>query len=524
MHRTQLNSHDSRSSPLPLRLRQRFEDEPAIATFFSILWTLLLLVTPRALPDVRPPNVVLIVADDLGYRELGCYGQKKIRTPNIDRLASSGLRFTQAYSGNAVCAPSRCVLMTGKHPGHAWIRNNRAERPEGQTPLPSQEVTVAETLASAGYTSGAFGKWGLGPPQSEGDPLRQGFQRFFGYNCQRHAHSYYPSYLWSDQQRVALENTPSVPGHASLPAGAPPNDPKSYASFQGSDYAPDRIRDAALKFVRDNKDRPFFLFYPTVIPHLALHIPQEHLSPYLALGWHDPPFTRPDGGYTPHFTPRAAYAAMITHMDRSVGKLLGLIDELELTENTVVMFTSDNGTTHLKEEVDYDFFASVGKLRGLKGSLYEGGIRVPLVVRWPGKTIAGTTTDRVVGFEDFLPTIAEIVGIAAPAGIDGISFAPTLRNEPQPPRPFLYREFQGYGGQQSVRFGRWKAVRQGIDSGNLQIELYDLEEDPGETHNIAREHSEIVAQARKILAAQHTRSEIFPLQAIDEDSGRGTDR
>jgi len=272
--------------------------------------------------------------------------------------------------------------MTGKNPGHAFVRNNRSTPPEGQWPIPESEVTLAELLRQQGYATGAFGKWGLGGPISSGRPLKQGFDRFFGYNCQAHAHSYYPSYLWNDEQHIELNNNPPVPGHASLKKGADISDPKSYAQFKGKDYAPDRINEQALQFIKKNRNRPFFLYYPTVIPHVALHVPDEDLKPYLKLHWNDPPFTRNKGfGYTPHLTPRAAYAAMITRMDRYVGKVLALLDQLDLAENTIVVFTSDNGTTHLKDEVDYDFFHSVGELRGLKGSLYEGGVRVPTIVR-----------------------------------------------------------------------------------------------------------------------------------------------
>ncbi len=256
-------------------------------------------------PATAPPNVVFILADDLGYRELGCFGQTRIRTPNLDGLAKQGMRLTQHYCGNAVCAPSRCVLMTGKNPGHAFVRNNKSTPPEGQQPIPSSEVTLAELMQAQGYKTGAFGKWGLGGPGSSGEPLRQGLDRFFGYNCQAHAHSYYPSYLWDNDQHIALHNDPEIPGHASLAEGADKSDPRSYDVFKGTDYAPDRINAQVLEFIRANKDQPFFLYYPTVIPHVALHVPDEELQPYLALGWNDPPFTRETGyGYTPHFTPR----------------------------------------------------------------------------------------------------------------------------------------------------------------------------------------------------------------------------
>lgn len=464
------------------------------------------------------PNIVFILADDIGYREIGAFGQEKIKTPNLDRLARQGMRLTQHYAGNAVCAPSRCVLMTGKHPGHATVRSNKGTPPEGQYPIGEMEVTLADLLGEQGYITGAFGKWGLGGPDSSGEPLRQGVDRFFGYNCQSHAHSYYPSYLWSDNQRISLDNDPPVPGHAGLPEGADPWDPSSYDRFKGQDYAPDRINAAAIDFLRANHERPFFLYYPTVIPHVALHVPDEDLEPYLALGWNDPPFTREKGyGYTPHFTPRAAYAAMISRLDGYIGRLLDTLNELGLSENTIVVFTSDNGTTHLEQEVDYTFFDSVGELRGLKGSLYEGGVRVPTIVRWPGKVAEGSESDRISGFEDWIPTFLELVGAkdAVPSEVDGISMAPTLLGESQPPRPFLYREFPSYGGQQTIRVGDWKAVRQNMSKGNLEIELYNIAEDIGETNNVADEHPEIVERLARMMAEQHEPSEIFPLRPLD---------
>ncbi len=466
----------------------------------------------------RKPNIVFILADDLGYRELGCFGQELIRTPNLDRLARQGMRLTQHYSGSPVCAPSRCVLMTGKHPGHAYIRSNKATPPEGQEPIPSAEITLAELLRTQGYVTGAFGKWGLGGPGSSGDPLRQGMDRFFGYNCQSHAHSYYPSYLWKDYQRIPLRNDPPVPGHAGLAPGDDPSDPRSYDRFKGPGYAPDRINGQALEFIRANRNRPFFLYYPTIIPHLALHVPDEELEPYLDLGWEDPPFTRSEGrGYTPHFTPRAAYAAMITRMDRFVGRVLRLLDELGLAEDTIVVFSSDNGTTHLDQEVDHEFFKSVGELRGLKGSLYEGGIRVPALVRWPGRVESGSESGRISGFEDWMPTLLELVGApqAKPKKIDGISLAPTLLGRRQDPRPFLYREFPSYGGQQAVRVGDWKAVRQNMNDGNLEVELYHLAQDVGERNNIADRHPEVASELTALMEREHTPSRLFPLKPLD---------
>ena len=474
----------------------------------------------RAENDAHPPNVVLIVADDLGYHELGCYGQTKIRTPRLDRLRTEGMKFTRAYSGSPVCAPSRCVLLTGKHPGHTYVRSNREVKPEGQLALPAAEITLAERFRAAGYTTGAFGKWGLGSPGSEGDPTHQGFNRFYGYNCQRVAHSYYPPHLWSNRDKVKLRIMPPVPGHAGLPEGADPADPKQYNQFKGTDYAPDLINTEALKFIRKHRDRPFFLYYPTVIPHLALHVPDEELEPYLKLGWKDPPFTREKGrGYTPHFTPRAAYAAMITRMDGYVGKVLDLLDELGLTKNTIVIFTSDNGTSHVKDEVDAKFFDSLGNLRGYKGSLHEGGIRVPMLARWPGKIAKSSTSNRMVGFEDMLPTLLELTtGKGASGSLDGASFASTLLGKPQPKRHFLYREFAGYGGQQAVWMGNHKAIRRKLSNENtvVKTELYDLSTDPSEQQNLAAKHPEIVARLEAIMSAQHTPSTIFPLRAIDQ--------
>lgn len=467
--------------------------------------------------EKRKPNIVLIVADDLGYRELGCFGQKLIRTPNLDRLASQGMRLTQHYSGNAVCAPSRCVLMTGKHPGHAYVRSNKSTPPEGQWPIPDSEVTLAEVLKKQGYATGAFGKWGLGGPTSDGRPLKQGIDRFFGYNCQAKAHTYYPKYLWDNETKLMLNNKPPVPGHKGLKKGADPKDPRSYDEFKGTDYAPERINKAALEFVRKNKDRPFFLYYPTIIPHVALHVPDEDLAPYHKLGWNDPPFTRPRGGYTPHFTPRAAYASMITRMDRYVGNVLTLLDELKLTDDTIVVFSSDNGTTHLGQEVDYRFFKSVGELRGLKGSLYEGGVRVPTIVRWPGHVAKGSMSDRVTGFEDWMPTLMELIGAQkdVPDNIDGISFAPTLLGQKQKPREYLYREFPGYGGQQTIRVGDWKAVRQKMNSGNLKIELYNIAKDIGEKNDVADQHPEMVKKLAKMMSEVRSPSKVFPLRPLD---------
>lgn len=483
---------------------------------------LLLVICFSALPSFTSaadkPNVIFILADDLGYRETGSFGQQLIKTPNLDRLANEGMKLTQHYCGNAVCAPSRCVLMTGKHPGHAYIRSNKATPPEGQEPIPDSEVTLGELMQEEGYITGGFGKWGLGGPDSSGHPNRQGFHRFFGYLCQSHAHSYYPSYLRSDSGVVELDNNPAVFGHANFQKGDDKTDPRSYDQFKGTDYAPDHINAEVLKFIKGNKDKPFLCYYPTVIPHVALHVPDDELKPYLDLGWKDPPFTKQKGyGYTPHFTPRAAYAAMITRMDRYIGNVLNLLDELNLADNTLVVFSSDNGTTHLDLEVDFTFFKSVGELRGLKGSLYEGGVRVPTIVRWPGHVEAGSESDFVSGFEDWMPTILEAVGakVKAPNNTDGISLMPTLTGQQQPEREFLYREFTGYGGQQTIRMGAWKAVRQNLGKGKILTELYNIAEDIGESKDVAAERPEVLARLEAAMAEQHVRSDVFPIKALD---------
>lgn len=470
------------------------------------------------------PNIVFIIADDLGYGDLGCYGQTKIRTPNIDRLAKEGMRLTTHYSGHNVCAPSRCVLMTGKHPGHGYIRDNRVAKgfPEGQEPVPAGTLKLPLLLKQRGYTLGGFGKWGLGPVGSSGEPLKQGFDRWYGFNCQGVAHNYYPTRLWDNDRQVALSN-PKFASNQKLPAGADPNDPASYAGFSGKDYAPDLIAAQALQFVRENKDRPFFLYFPTTVPHLALQVPEDSLQEY-AGKFPEEPYIG-GRGYLPHRQPRAAYAAMVTRMDREVGRLLALLAELKLEERTIVIFTSDNGPLYDKYGgTDAEFFNSAAGFRGRKGSYYEGGFRVPGLVRWSGRIAAGSTSDRVTGFEDWLPTLLELIGAkeTTPNDLDGLSFAATLLGEKQEPRPFLYRESPSYGGQQCVRVGDWKALRRNLnpaprakDQKPGEIELYNLATDPGEKEDVAGQHPDIVARLHKILVEQHVKSELFPIRGLD---------
>lgn len=461
----------------------------------KVLALLVVLTAVGPLHAARRPNVILIVADDLGWAELGCYGQKKIQTPCLDRMAREGMRFTQFYSGSPVCAPSRCCLMTGKHGGHAWVRNNMAVKPEGQASVPPSEVMFPELLKKEGYATGAMGKWGLGPPGSESDPIKRGFDLFFGYNCQAHAHSHYPVYLWRNDKHVKL----------------PENDLKT-----GKTHSHSLFEKEALAFVDANKDKPFFLYLPFTIPHVAIHAPEEWLAPYKGK-WDDPPY---DGkkGYQAHPTPRAGYAAMITRMDLTVGKILDRLKELKLDGDTLVLFTSDNGATHDVGGADTVFFDSVAHLRARKGQVYEGGIRVPLLAWQPGVIAAGKVTDHAAYFPDFFPTILEVVGAKdrLPANLDGLSFVPTLRGDKQAPHERMVWEFAGYTGQQAVRVADWKGVRRELLKGPAKLELYDLSKDPGEKNNVADKHPDVVKKLEDVLAKEHSPSKLFPIKGIAE--------
>ncbi|MCG6955269.1 MAG: arylsulfatase [Gemmatimonadetes bacterium] len=464
--------------------------------------------------EARRPNIVFIMADDLGWGELGCYGQEKIRTPNIDRMAAEGMRFTDAYAGSPVCAPSRCVLLTGYHTGHAYIRDNDEYNItggdiwhdlslEGQRPILAGTVTAGTVLQQGGYRTAAIGKWGLGGPNTTGAPNAQGFDHFFGYLCQRIAHSYYPPYLWRDQQKIPLENEWVFP-HQPLPPGADPQDPASYAPYEGKEYSHDLLVAEALQFIRDNQARPFFLYLPFTIPHVALQVPEDSVEEYEG-ELPDTPYVG-DQGYLPNRTPHAAYAGMITRMDRDVGRIAALIKELGLDDDTIVFFTSDNGPSWVGG-VDPDFFRSRGPLRGRKAQIWEGGIRVPMVARWPGRVAAGTTSSLPVGFWDMMPTFAELAGAGAPEGIDGVSIVATLLGRSgQDVHEYLYWEFEN---SVVVRMGEWKGV---LPAGKDALELYNLGTDVGETTDVAAANPEIVAAIEGIMTSAHTDSELFPLR------------
>jgi arylsulfatase A len=454
----------------------------------------------------RPPNVILFLADDLGYAQLGCMGDKKIRTPAIDRLAAEGVRFTQAYSGSPVCAPSRCVLLTGLHTGHAAIRDNREIQPEGQEPLPADAVTLPKLLHGEGYATACVGKWGLGFPGSSGEPNGQGFDLFFGYNCQRHAHNHYPAYLWRNREKVVIEG----------------ND----GGLTGAHYAPDLFETEAMDFIRQHRRRPFFLYYATTIPHLALQVPADSLAEYDG-AWPETPYDRGQG-YLPCARPRATYAAMVTRMDRSVRRITALLSELRLAEDTLVIFASDNGSTYDVGGYDMEFFGGTGGLRMHKGYVYEGGIRVPLIARWPGRVAAGRTSGHVCAFQDLLPTILDAAGAArrVPVGIDGLSFLPTLTGQgPQARHGHLYMEFADYGGQQMAREGRWKAVRSGLQKNpDAPVELYDLDADRAETTDLAASHPDVVGRLARIMRSGHRPSKVFPFHALDAPPAGGPGR
>lgn len=450
--------------------------------------------TPAA-PE-RPPNLVFILADDLGWGDTEPYGQERIRTPSLARMASEGTRFTAFYAGSTVCAPSRSVLMTGLHTGHTPIRGNREIMPIGQAPLPAEALTLAEVLKEAGYTTGVFGKWGMGPPDSEGLPTRQGFDEFFGYLDQRRAHFYYPEFLWRGEERVPLPNS-TRPTENTVAAGW---------ALEAGEYSHDRIADEALAFVERNRDRPFFLYFAATIPHAEIQAPPDAFGPYLdEQGQSIFPETPFAGGhYSPQPMPRAAYAAMVSRLDRDVGRLLDRLRELGIADNTIVLFSSDNGPSS-EGGSDPEFFHSSGPFRGLKRDLYEGGIRAPLIAWAPGRIPAGRSSDHVWAMWDVLPTFAELAGATPPEGLDGRSMVRALTGEAgAAEHDYLYWEFYERGSAQAVRAGDWKAVRIPMLTG--PVELYDLAADPGETTDLAARHPDVVARMLAIMEEAHVPS------------------
>ncbi|SNZ00454.1 arylsulfatase [Flagellimonas pacifica] len=477
---------------------------------------------------VQSPNIIYILADDLGYGELGIYGQEKIETPNIDALAQNGMLFTQHYTGAPVCAPARYMLMTGKHAGHAYIRGNDEWRErgdvwdykaaildstlEGQRPIPSSTVLFPQLLKNQGYATGMVGKWGLGAPHTDAIPTKMGFDFFYGYNCQRQAHTYYPVHLYKNENRVHLNND-TIPPSKKFPKGADPNDPESYREYNLNDYTPDLMFDEMLGFISENKENPFFFYWASPIPHNPIQAPQKWVDYYKGKFGEEEPYLG-GAGYYPHQNPKAGYAAMISYLDENVGKLVDYLKKNGLYENTIIMFTSDNGVT-FSGGTDGEFFNSSGVFgeeygRG-KGFVYEGGIRVPMIATWPNHIKPGSKTDHISAHYDVMATLLDLNNIDNPEQTDGISFLPTLLGEQdQAQHDFLFWEYPEYGGQVAIRMGDWKVVRQNLKNPKKEstLELYNLVKDPAEQNNVADEHPEIIANAAKIFAEEHNNAEV----------------
>ncbi len=442
----------------------------ALFISWSALWT------PLAADEPLRPNIIFILADDLGYGDLGCYGQRVLRTPHLDRMAREGMRFTQFYAGCTVCAPSRCVLMTGLHMGHCYIRGN------AKVNLRPQDVTVAEVLRGAGYRTGLVGKWGLGHEGSTGVPTRQGFGYFFGYLDQHHAHNYYPTFLLRNETRVRLPNV--VPNEDRYGGGV--------ATVRRV-YSGQLLIEEALRFIDQHKDEPFFLYFAPTLPHANNEARSRGMEVPDYGPWADRRWPEPEKGF----------AAMVSMLDAQVGQILDRLRRHGIAQRTLVIFSSDNGP-HQEGGHKADFFDSNGPLRGIKRDLYEGGIRVPTIAWWPGTVPSGTISEHIAYFGDFLATAAELAGVECPPGRDSISFLPTLLGKPQEQKQhrYLYWEFYERGGAQAVRQGRWKLVRKPWNS-QARVELYDLQTDLGEQHNVAAQHPQVVQRLLGYIQEAH---------------------
>lgn len=484
------------------------------------------------------PNIIYILADDLGYGELGAYGQTKIETPNIDALAKNGMVFTQHYTSAPVCAPARYMLLTGKHSGHAYIRGNDewSERGdvwnykktildstlEGQRPIPSNTLLFPQKLKEKGYTTGMVGKWGLGAPHTNALPTKMGFDFFFGYNCQRQAHTYYPVHLYRNEERVHLNNDTIRPSRK-LIKDSNPNNPESYKDYTLNEYTPDLMFNEMISFIDREKNNPFFFYWATPIPHNPIQAPQKWVDYYKTKFGIERPYLG-EKGYYPHQNPRAGYAAMISYLDENIGKLIKHLKENNLYDNTLIIFTSDNGVTYTGG-TDGAFFNSsgiFGEAYGkAKGFVYEGGIRVPMIASWPGHIKSESSTDLISAHYDVMATLSELVGFEKPSDTDGISFLPTLLGKnSQIEHEFLFWEYPEYGGQVAIRMGDWKVVRQNLKSKKKEatLELYNLKEDSSESNNIAHLHPNIIKKAETIFKREHQNAEIerFRIPLIEE--------
>ncbi|SEA14328.1 arylsulfatase [Porphyromonadaceae bacterium KH3R12] len=482
-------------------------------------------------PKQDKPNIIFVFADDMGYADAGCYGQKLIETPNIDKLASQGKLFTNAYSASPVSAPSRCGLLTGLHMGHAYIRGNDpwTERGdvwnyhkasndpslEGQRPIPAHSVTIPKLLKTQGYVTGCFGKWGLGAPFTEGVPEKQGFDLFYGYNCQRQAHTYFPNHLWRNDERVSLRNE-VIPPTTGLPEGADKYDEKSYEFLWQHDYSAELIHNESLRFIEDNATTPFFMFYATTLPHTPLQAPKRLVDKYVEKLGDEEPST--GGSYYPCRYPNATYAAMITYLDEQIGEIIDKLKELGIYENTLIIFSSDNGPSG-----DPTYFQSAKPFQSVgnrvKGSLYEGGIRTPFIAVWENRIEAGSVSDLPIVLYDLLPTFCEIGGMEIPSHTDGISFLPELLGEKDQKRhEYLYWEHAQGGGQQAVRFGHWKGLRVDINSkGNTKIKLFNLQDDVQEINDLSYYYPEIIDKMEQYMSEARSKPEVeyFYLKPFD---------
>ena len=479
------------------------------------------------------PNFVFILADDLGYGELGVFGQQIIETPNIDQLAKEGMILTDHYTGSPVCAPARAVLLTGLHSGNNPIRGNDEwkergdvwsfqsmfDNPEleGQRPMPDSIVTVAKFLQSKGYKTGMVGKWGLGAPNTNSIPNTKGFDFFYGYNCQRQAHTLYPSHLWRNKERHILDN--KIVNKGKLQVGLDPYNSKSYNPYNQNDYAPTLMHNEALGFLDRNKENNFFLYYASPIPHLPLQAPKEWVDYYHEKFGEEIPYTG-GSGYYPNQYPKATYAAMISYLDHQVGEIVEKLKEIGEYDNTFIVFTSDNGPTHL-EQVDINFFNSTGPFvnskNTVKGNVNEGGIRVPTIATWPKRIKPGSKSDHPSTFYDYFATVSDIINESLPYAIDGISYYPTLVGENQEKHEYLYWEFPAYGGQQAIRINQWKGIKKNLFKGPSKLQLYNLNDDLQELNDLAFDYPEIVIKMENLLKEAHTTANIdkFKIPALE---------
>ena len=466
------------------------------------------------------PNFVFILADDLGYGEIGVLGQKRILTPNIDKLAKEGMILTNHYSGSPTCAGSRSVLLTGLHSGKTPIRGNDewSERGdvwsfesmfndytlEGQRPMPDSIVTVATILKSNGYKTGMVGKWGLGAPHTNSIPNKKGFDFFYGYNCQRQAHTLYPSHLWRNTNREILNN--EIVRKGKLTEDVDINDPETYSIYSQNDYAPKLMHKEAIDFIDRNRNNKFFLYYASPLPHLPLQAPRRWVQYYNDIFGDEEPYIG-DNGYYPNLTPKATYAAMISYLDEQVGEIVLKLKEVGKFENTFIVFTSDNGPTHLRQ-VDINFFKSSGNFQSsvnsVKGNVNEAGIRVPTILSWPKKIKPGSSSDHISAFQDFYSTVLDITESVSPYPLDGISYYPLINGETQKEHDYLYWEFPSYGGQQAIRINQWKGIRKNLFKGNKKIKLYNLDSDKLEINDLSDKYPDIVNQMEKYMKIART--------------------